>query len=88
MVVVQVILSQLIILPAQIIVLSQLMVLAVQILILSQIIIRTVNEWKNPGWFTQWVSSTGKKEAEEFLQNTLDDLIELELFEFSKERSE
>ena len=53
--------------------------------ILSQIIVRTVKEWKNPGWFTKWVSTTNKKEAEDFLQNTLDNLIELELFEFCKD---
>ena len=50
--------------------------------ILSQIIVRTIKEWQNPGWFTEWASTTRKKEAEEFLQQTLDSLIELELFEY------
>lgn len=53
--------------------------------ILSQIIVRTIKEWKNPGWFTHWVSTTSKKEAEGFLKNTLDNLIELELFEYCKD---
>ena len=53
--------------------------------ILSSIIARTVEEWKNPGWFTEWASTTSKKEAEKFLQSTLDNLIELELFEFCKD---
>jgi len=53
--------------------------------ILSQIIIRTVKEWKNPGWFTEWVSNTSKKDAEKFLQKTLDTLIDLELFEYCKD---
>lgn len=50
--------------------------------ILSELVVRTVREWKNPGWFTEWASTHSKKEAESFLQNTLDDLIELELFEY------
>lgn len=50
--------------------------------ILSRLVVNTVKEWKNPGWFTEWVSTTSKKEAKEFLQNTLDTLIELELFEY------
>jgi hypothetical protein len=53
--------------------------------ILSQIIVRTIKEWQDPGWFTEWVSTTSKKEAEKFLQNTLDNLIDLELFEYCKD---
>ncbi len=53
--------------------------------ILSQLLVRTVKEWNNPGWFTEWVSTTNKKEAEEFLQKTLDNLLELELFEYCKD---
>jgi uncharacterized membrane-anchored protein YjiN (DUF445 family) len=53
--------------------------------ILSQLVVRTIKEWQNPGWFTEWVSTTSKKEAEKFLQDTLDTLLELELFEFCKD---
>ncbi len=50
--------------------------------ILSELVVRTVREWENPGWFTEWASTTSKKDAEDFLQNTLNDLIELELYEY------
>lgn len=53
--------------------------------ILSQLTVRTVQEWKNPSWFTEWVSTTPKKEAEKFFQKTLDTLIDLELFEYCKD---
>ena len=53
--------------------------------ILSQIVVRTVKEWQDPGWFTEWASTTKKQEAEEFLQQTLDTLIELDLFEYCKD---
>jgi hypothetical protein len=53
--------------------------------ILSSILVRTIEEWKNPGWFTEWASTTNKKSAEKFLQHTLDTLVELELFEYCNE---
>jgi hypothetical protein len=50
--------------------------------ILSELVVRTVREWKNPEWFIEWVTTHDKKYSEKFLQNTLDNLIELELFEY------
>ncbi len=53
--------------------------------ILSQLVVRTIKEWQNPGWFTEWASTTKKKEAESFLKDTLETLVDLELFEYCKE---
>ena len=53
--------------------------------ILSEIIVRTISAWKEPGWFTHWASTTPKREAEEFLQHTINQLLELELFEYCKD---
>ena len=54
--------------------------------ILSQIIVRTIKDFKTPGCFEKWIASiVNKEEAEEFLQMMLDDLIELELFEYCKD---
>lgn len=50
--------------------------------ILSEIVVRTIRQWQKPDWFTHWVSTTDKDEAEAFLNKTLDTLLDLELFEF------
>lgn len=50
--------------------------------ILSQLLVRTIKEWENPGWFTEWVNTTNKKKAEKFLQDTMNNLLELELYEY------
>lgn len=50
--------------------------------ILSELVIRTIKQWQKPDWFTHWASTTEKDEAEAFLTETLDTLLDLELFDF------
>jgi hypothetical protein len=56
-----------------------------QMEILSELIVRTIKEYKDPGYFTHWVSSTSKKDALKWADELLSTLNELELYEYCNE---
>lgn len=53
--------------------------------ILASLLTRTVEHWKNPGWFTEWVSTNSHKETKQFLEDTLESLKSLEMYELCKD---
>lgn len=53
--------------------------------IIAALLVKTVQEWKNAGWFTEWARITPEGEAMQFLRDTHTILLTLEMYEYCED---